>query len=157
MKYAIFIAMTLGVFAFGAETNAQTLGLNVVPASQRTDGWEKIAVTYSAPEDAPVQLYEAVLPATTQAQCLAATDFSSAVPIPAARMQQLWGEGKKVVIVFTKTSSYGACSVILGRSGVDLNDFNVVRANFGQTYFAGSEDDARPGTGPVFSLERHFD
>ena len=39
MKYAIFIAMTIGVLAFGAEMNAQTLGLNVVPASQRTDGW----------------------------------------------------------------------------------------------------------------------
>ena len=112
-----------------------------------------------------MQLYEAVLPAATQAQCLAATDFSGAVPIPAARMQQLWGEGRKVVIVFTKTSAYGACSVILGRSSVVLSDFNMIRANFGRTYFAGSEDDkasesqdgARQGTGPVFSLARHFD
>lgn len=165
MKYALFIAITIGVFAYGAEMNAQTLGLNVVPASQRTDGWEKVAITYSAPEDAPVQLYEAVLPAATQAQCLAATDFSGAVPIPAARMQQLWGEGKKVVIVFAKSSSYGACSVILGRGSVVLSDFNVIRANFGRTYFAGSEDDkapesqdgAQPGAGPVFSLTRHFD
>jgi hypothetical protein len=52
----------------------------------------------------------------------------------------------------------------VGRNGVNLDDFNVIRANFGQTGLleipSEKKDDESDGlrqTGHVFKLERHFD
>lgn len=164
MKYAILFAVIFGIFASVSEAGAQELGLNVVPASPSTDGREALVMTYTKLVDTEVQLFEADLPATTQAACLASRDFTGAVPIPPDRVRQIYGEGKKVVIVFTKSSGVSPCSVILGRSGVNLDDFNVIRANFGQSGLleipvekTDAESDSLRQTGPVFRLERHYD
>ena len=164
MKYAIFFAVIFGIFAGISETGAQELGFNVVPASPTTGGREAVVITYTQLVDTEVQLFEADLPATTRAACLASRDFTSAVPIPPDRVSQISGEGKKAVIVFTKSSAVGPCSVIVGRSGVNLDDFNVIRANFGQTGLleipsekTDAESDGLMQKEPVFRLVRHFD
>ena len=164
MKYTIFFAFIFGIFASVSEAGAQELGLNVVPASPGTGGIEALVITYTKPEDSDVQLFEADLPATTQAACLATRDFTGAVPIPPDRVRQMYGEGKKVIIVFAKTSAVGPCSVIVGRNGVNLDDFNVIRANFGQSGLlefpiekTDAESDGLRKAGPVFRLERHFE
>jgi hypothetical protein len=164
MKYAILFAVIFGIFASVSEAGAQELGLNVVPASPSTDGREALVMTYTKLVDTEVQLFEADLPATTQAACLASRDFTGAVPIPPDRVRQIYGEGRKVVIVFTKSSGVGPCSVIVGRNGVNLDDFNVIRANFGQSGLlefpvekTDADGDGLRQTGHVFRLERHFD
>ena len=133
MKLAILFFVTIGIVTSSAAVNAQTLGLNVIPPSANTGDREAVVISYSELEDSEVALFEAVLPATTEAGCLASNAFTSLVPIPADRTHQTFGQGKKVVIVFTKSSHYGACHVIVGRSGTTLSDFNTVRANFGST------------------------
>lgn len=164
MKYAIFFAVIFGVSASFSEAGAQELGLNVVPASPSTGGREAVVLTYTRAEATEVQLFEADLPTATQAACLASRDFSGAVPIPPDRVSQIYGEGKKVIIVFAKSSGVGPCSVIVGRRGANLDDFNIIRANYGQSGLmefpgekADAESDGLRQTGPVFRLERHFD
>ena len=124
-----------------------------------------MVISYTGLEDSEITLFEAVLPATTEAGCLATKEFTNLVPIPPDRTYQTFGEGKKVVIAFTKTDNYGRCHAIVGRNGVNLDDFNMVRSNFGTTYF--NEDTKAKGegaidagrtrsAGPKFRLTRHY-
>jgi hypothetical protein len=163
MKYAILFTLIIGTFA--TTSMAQELGWELVPASESPVGKETLVITYTQLEDSTVQLYEASLPATTQAACLASRDFTSGVPIPPDRVSQFYSGGKKVVIAFVKTERVGPCSVIFGRSGTNLNDFNFVRANFGAEGLAETSiqktDEPKSvdlrSRGHVFKLTRHFD
>lgn len=164
MKILVISALIFAAFGVSADVQAQQLGLYVVPPSTNTGDREAIVITYTGLEDRQVQLFELSVPATSEAACLATTDFTAATPIPADRTSQTFGERKKVVIAFTKTERYARCHVIVGRSGVNLDDFNVIRANFGRAGLFDpqlsdadrTETNRVQSAGHIFRLEKHF-
>lgn len=160
---AIMAAVFVSVDPAAAQTGNDTIGINVIPATAQNDRTETVVITYTQLENRFVYLYETVPPATSDAECVGATDFTNLVPIPPERTAQVWGEGKKVVIVFTKTSRMGPCHVIVGRSDTTASDFNYWRSNFGRTAgraVSGDEEQStqffRSNPTPIHKIGRVF-
>ena len=158
---AIMTAIFVSVDPVAAQTDNDTIGINVIPATARNDRTETLVITYTELENRFVYLYETVPPATTDAECVGATDLTNLVAIPPERTAQIWGEGKKVVIVMTKTSQLGSCHVIVGRSGPTAQSFTLWRSNFGRTLARSDADTtketaSRPTRAPIHKIGRRF-
>ncbi len=166
MKIAILTAVIMtAIFANVDSAAAQNLiGLNVIPATPQNDRTETLVITYTELENRFVYLYETVPPVTSDAECVAATDLTNLVPIPPERTAQIWGEGKKVVIVMTKTSRMGPCHAIVGRTSAAASDFNYWRSNFGRTSARPDSEPAdeepkqafRSNNNPIHKIGRRF-
>lgn len=94
-------------------------------------------------------LFDAVLPTTTEAECLASTDFSNAVPADPNRASAIYDPQSALWhLKNSNTGSVPPCHVLLanGDGTVDAADYAVWRTNFGTTQFAESSEGPKEGS-----------
>ena len=94
-------------------------------------------------------IFEAVLPATTEAGCLASMDFSSAVPADPNRASAIYDPQSELWhLKNSNTGSVPLCHVLLanGDGTVDAADYAVWRTNFGRTQFTESSEGPKEGS-----------
>src|SRR5262245_29366765 len=78
MKHTIFLfTFILIIFASAIITSAQSLGVSMTTSGDT----EITTVRFQAPADRNYAIFEVRPRARTEAECFAATDFSSAVPV----------------------------------------------------------------------------
>ena len=128
MRYA---GLFFAVFVFAAVSNAQTLGVSTVTS----DTTEIITGKFPAPPDRHFLIFEARLPATSAAECFAATDFSSAAPADPSRVSLSYDPA--TLSWYLKNSNAAGspegCTVLIVGSTVDARDYVMWRARFGST------------------------
>ena len=133
MKYIALFLTTLSLFAFASAINAQTFRLSTAADAEK----ETVTLSFSGPANATFFIYEARPQASSTTQCLASTDFSSAVPVGPDRVSVSFDPSMSTWYL-RSTSPLGtvdSCSVLLVRhSSVDAHDYIAWRrARFSET------------------------
>jgi hypothetical protein len=128
MKRSFILAASAVLFV-SWNVNAQVQGLSLTPSGDK----EIVVVKFRAPADANFLIFEAKLPARTAEECMASTDFSSAVPA-------LNSAGVYDPITATwylknsnTNSTKDSCTVIIMRSSANSGDLALWRAHYGST------------------------
>jgi hypothetical protein len=137
MKNSILLTVFFLVIAFVTDSSGQVVGLSVVPSGDT----ELSIVKFRAPADRNFLIFEASPRARSTAECFAATDFSSAVPVGPDRAAAIYDPGTGVWYL-KNTNTAGpaeSCKVLLVKSSVDTTDLTMFRARFGQSLLSGTE------------------
>ena len=134
MKHKIIFsafAFVVALVGFASSTDAQTLGVSKVTS----DNTEILTGSFSAPPDRNYVVYEARPRAGSAAECFAATDFSTAVPVGPDRAAVSYDPGSLVWYLRNSNAvgSPGGCSVLLVRTSAGTTDYTMFRARFGST------------------------
>ena len=111
-----------------------TYGLEILPGA--SGDIDTVLISYTGLEDGDLQFFEAVIPASTREGCLASSDFSGAVPRGPDRARSTYDpeSGTQIMVWNNVTNSRTpSCRVLVVRSSVNASDYNVWRANYGQT------------------------
>ena len=154
MKRTIIFSAFMTMLLSAVYTSAQTPDLRLSFSNNvATNGIETGTIKYTGLEAPGVQVFEAVIPAATEAACFASRDFSMARPV---------GPDRASVVYNHATSSYelrwtqpreprDSCRVLLvGRSsgGTDLADWQANYGSGGRSESQDLYDDVR-GDGSV--------
>ncbi|PYT00955.1 MAG: hypothetical protein DMF63_04625 [Acidobacteria bacterium] len=129
----IFIAM-LGLLVFAGVSGAQTIKFGVKYPSP-----DKVVteVNFPAPPDRNFVIFEAAIPARTEADCFASRNFANAVPVSTDRASTVYDPttGTWFLRNSNSTSPIESCTVLLVRSSIGSNDLMMWQANYGTSAF----------------------
>ena len=160
MKHTINFSALIGILVFAGISMGQQLptvpAYSMVIDPRPVSGEAVVQVRVPANPSRPLLLFEAVLPATSEAACLASRDFSSAYPASPDRASLIYDGTTNSYNVRWAPVREGSCRVLLVMDGdgqVDAGDYAIWRTNFGSTAgrFDGEQDknDARTGDSRV--------
>jgi len=161
MRHTVFIAAFIAAFVFALDASAQSLSVSIIPNGDK----ETTVVNFPSPAGRNFVIFEAVIPASTAAQCMASRDFTNAVPVSPDRATVIY-DPVTLTYYLRNTApieTRPSCKVLIVRAaGIDTSDLNVWRANYGATgALAESENESSAkGTGQrsmVRSLTVTFD
>jgi hypothetical protein len=132
MKHTVFIAAIIAAFVFAVDATAQSISVSIIPNGDK----ETTVVNFPSPAGRNFVIFEAVIPASTAAECMASRDFSNAVPVSPDRAAAIY-DPVTLTYYLRNTSpieTRPSCKVLIARAaGVDTSDLNVWRANYGAT------------------------
>ncbi len=94
-----------------------------------------VTIRYTGLENRRAQIYEAFLYATTDAECLASRDFTTAVLVGPERATLIHDRrtGTNTLRWIVENERKDTCRVLLVRSGVDSSDLAVWQSNYGNS------------------------
>jgi hypothetical protein len=139
MKNSIIFAALIGILAVtGISQSLPSVPVYSIVVDRRSDLSEinNVVIQYTGLENPNLLIFEAVLPAPTQAACLASRDFSDAVPVGPDRAALTYdAETSKYRLQWSRldTDARVNCRVLIVRSEIGVGDLAVWQSNYGQT------------------------
>jgi hypothetical protein len=154
MKRNIILAALISTFVFAAASYAQPVSLSLTDSP--TTNLVMVKAIFPTAYSGGVRVLEGELPATTQAACLASTDFSRALPMDPARFQiNFNAETSTYYFSFAVDRETFGCRVVRFAGGVDAHDFLLWQKGGSPSSSGMAEElkngssDARGGDGSV--------
>src|SRR5687767_11295128 len=148
MKRTIIFSAFMAILLSAVYTSAQTSGLRLsYSEAVNQSGVPTGTVNFFVDGEHVMQVFEAVIPATTEAACFASMDFSAARPV---------GPDRASVTYDPATSSYtlkwtgvkdrrDSCRVLLVGQSIGVGDLAMWQANYGTEYQIPHDDASRVG------------
>jgi hypothetical protein len=140
MKRTIIFSALIGIFVFAGISMGQqpptVPAYRMVIDPRPASGEAIVQVRVPAIPDRPLLLFEAVLPASSEAACLASRDFSTAYPASPDRASLVYDGTTNTYNVRWMPAREGSCRVLLVTDGdgqVNAGDYVIWRQNFGST------------------------
>jgi hypothetical protein len=140
MKRTIIFSALIGVFVFASVSAGQLPSVpsyRIVIDPRPTGDVEVFKAKFPAADNRQLVIFEAVLPALSEAACFASQDFSSAQPVGVDRASVVYdGATSSYNVRWTNVrESRGSCRVLLvgGDADVDAADLTIWRSTFGST------------------------
>lgn len=140
MKFTMIFSALIGIFFLAGISMGQQVptvpAYSMVIDPRPASGEASVEVRVPVIPNRPHLLFEAVLPASSEAACLANRDFSSAYPASPDRALLIYDGTTNSYRVRWTPAREGSCRVLLVTDGdgqVDAGDYAIWRTNFGNT------------------------